>query len=190
MVYISLDTSTQAFSPFLTSIISTMIRIDCICHSAPFQLLSLILPEFFCNILFMQIYWFSFALLIRIVDLGAADPRLEERPQTFTEYFFLTQCCTVSTLCCVVDTTLDIDLSKERIEQSIGKSAIKIASHSKGAERAISRRAAHQIRLGGYALSFFNHADFLASWFILISCTSDPSAPVWCSVSSSRFSSL
>ena len=76
----------------------------------------------------MQTYQFSFALIIGIMDLDAADPSLDERPQMFTECSFFTQCRTASALCCIVGTAPDIDLSKEQIDQSIGKSVIKITS--------------------------------------------------------------
>ena len=68
------------------------------------------------------------------MDLGAAEPSPEEITQTFTECSFFTQCYTASAFFCVVDTAPDIDLSKEHIDQSIGKSVIKITPHSKGAE--------------------------------------------------------
>ena len=107
----------------------------------------------------------------------------------FTEFSFFNQCCTVSALCCVVDTAPDIGLSKERINRSIGNRVIKISLRSKGAERDISSRASHRSCPDRYASSFDIRADFLASCFILISCASAPSAPAWCSVSSSSLSS-
>ena len=107
----------------------------------------------------------------------------------FTECSFFTQCCTASSLCCVVDTAPDIDIFKERINLIIGKSVIKIALHFEGAERAIPSRAAHRSRPGRYAFFLVIHRDFLASCFILISCVSSPSEPEWCSVISSSLSS-
>ena len=127
--------------------------------------------------LFMQIYQLSFSLVTSIMDLDAADLSLEEIPQTFMECSFFTQCCTASALCCVVDTAPDVDLSKERINRSIGNSIIKITSQSKGAERAISGRAAHRSRPDRYAFSFAICTDFLSSCFILISCAITPSSP-------------
>ena len=61
----------------------------------------------------------------------------------FMECLFFTQCCTASALCCVVDTAPYSDLSKEWINRSIGNTAIKITSQSKGVEREISSRAAN-----------------------------------------------
>ena len=82
----------------------------------------------------MQIYQFFFDLLTGIMELGVADLSIEEIFQMYTECSFLTQCCTASALCCVVYTALDIHLFKERINQSIGKSVIKINPKSKGEE--------------------------------------------------------
>ena len=111
----------------------------------------------------MKIYKSSFALLTSIMDLGAAYLSLEERPQTFTECSFFTQCCTASALCCVVDTDPDIDFSKDQIYRRIGKSIVKITPQYKGAEREISSRAAHRIHPERYALSFAIHKDLLFS---------------------------
>ena len=93
--------------------------------------------NFFCNIIFMQIYRFPFALLTSIMDLGVSDLSLEEIPQTFTKCLFFTQCCTVSALYCVIYTAPDIDLSKERSNQNICNIFIKSTSQSKGATREI-----------------------------------------------------
>ena len=141
--------------------------------------------NFFCNIIFMQIYQFYFALLTRIMDLGAADLSLEGIPQMFMECSFFAQCFTASVLCYVVDTAPDIVISKERIDQSICGRVIKITSLSKGVYRAISRREAHQSHPYRYAFYFYIHTYFLLPFSILISCASAPSAPLWCSVSSS-----
>ena len=67
----------------------------------------------------MQIYRLPFDILTGIMYLGAADLSLEERPQTFTECLFFTQCFIVFALWCVVNTAPDIDLSKEWIHQII-----------------------------------------------------------------------
>ena len=82
-----------------------------------------------------------------------------------------------------------IDLSRERIDQIIGKSIIKITSQSKGVEREISIIAAHQIRPDRYSFSFAIRTDFIVSCFAFISCASAQSAPAWSSVSLSSLSS-
>ena len=60
----------------------------------------------------MQIYQFSFSLLTGIMDLGAADLILEERPQKFTECSFSLNFALPLPSAMSFDTALDIDLSK------------------------------------------------------------------------------
>ena len=120
MVCISLDTSTQAISTLCTIILSTVIRawlhlVQC-SFSTPFLYSSRISSAIYFSWKFINS---PLSLLTGIMDLGAAYLSLEERPQTFTEWSFFTQCCTASALFCAVDTTPYIDLSKERIDRSI-----------------------------------------------------------------------
>ena len=85
----------------------------------------------------MQIYQLYFSRLNGIVELGVVDFSIEERPQTFTEWTFSLNVALSLPYDVSFDTAPDIDISKERIDQIIGKNVIKINSQSKGSERSI-----------------------------------------------------
>ena len=143
MVYISLNTSTQALSPFCTIIISTLTRDKLQMAQCSF------------SNTFLAYYIISSAIYIswkyiysNLLSLPASWTWVRQTLVLRTDHKrsqsdFFTQCFTVYVLCCVVDTSPDIYLSKERMDQSIGKSVIKITSQYKGAEIEISSRAAH-----------------------------------------------
>ena len=65
------------------------------------------------------------------MDLVADNLILEERPQTFTECLFSLNVALLLTSAVSFDTAPDIDLSKEQINQSIGKRVIKLPHSQK-----------------------------------------------------------
>ena len=185
MVYISLDTSTQALSPFWTSIISTLIRARLNLAQYPFLTPFLPSSRIPSEIFFSWKYIDSPLLSLpeswtwaRLTLVLRRDPKCSQ-----SAHFSLNVELPLPSVV-LSDTAPDIDISTERIDRSIGKSVIKITSQSKGAEISISIRAAHRRRPGRYALSFAIHTDALVSCFIWISCEIAPPAPAWCSVSS------